>query len=64
MSAAAKKKRKKDREWGIWKEKKVREQREEKEGRGAVSDGFHVLRSRAELAPGGCGLTLMTQVLC
>lgn len=29
----------------------------------AVSDGFHVSRSRAELAPGGCGWTLMRKVL-
>lgn len=29
----------------------------------AVSDGFHVLRSGAELAPGGCGWTLMRKVL-
>lgn len=49
-----------------WKEKKSerRESRETREGISqAVSDGFHVLWSRAELAPGGCGLTLMTQVL-
>lgn len=29
----------------------------------AVSDGFHVSRSGAELAPGGCGWTLMRKVL-
>lgn len=29
----------------------------------ALSDGFHVSRSGAELAPGGCGWTLMRKVL-
>lgn len=56
-----------DGEWGKWKERESKrtEGRETREGNSrAVSDGFHVLRSRAERAPGGCGLTLMTQVLC
>lgn len=40
------------------------EGRETREGISrAASDGFHVLRSRAELAPGGCGWTLMRKVL-
>lgn len=47
-----------------------REKRERTEGREtreeiseAVSDGFHVSTSGAELAPGGCGWTLMRKVL-
>lgn len=28
-----------------------------------ISDGFHVLWNDAELAPGGCGWTLMRKVL-
>lgn len=56
----------KDQEWGKWKWRKSKrtEGRETREGISrAVSDGFHVLRSRAELAPGGCGWTLMRKVL-
>ena len=52
--------------WGKWKGRKSErtEGRETREGISrAVSDGFHVLRSRAELAPGGCGWTLMRKVL-
>lgn len=32
-------------------------------GSRALSDGFHVWMSGAELAPGGCGWTLMRKVL-
>lgn len=40
------------------------EGRETREGISrALSDGFHVSRSGAELAPGGCGWTLMRKVL-
>lgn len=56
----------KDEEWGEWKGRKSErtECRETREGISrAVSDGFHVSRSRAELAPGGCGWTLMRKVL-
>lgn len=53
-------------EWRKWKGRKSKrtEGRETREGiNRAVSDGFHVSRSRAELAPGGCGWTLMRKVL-
>lgn len=45
-------------------EKARTEGREIREGISrAVSDGFHVSRNGAELAPGGCGWTLMRKVL-
>lgn len=48
----------KDQDWGKWKGRKSK-RTEGRETR--VSDGFHVFR--AELAPGGCGWTLMRKVL-
>lgn len=56
----------KDEEWRKCKGRKSERTKGKETGEGisrAVSDGFHVLRSRAELAPGGCGWTLMKKVL-